>query len=158
MNKTISLHGVDYDTAQLLLIKGQGTKIRTDRAKCIVDEKTIETAEVNHPIVVQHGAELYAVFLPVTHKAKEEANFAACLLSKHILKKARVDTLKQQAYQPPVPVQDNYRPVYRSREDNDRVRNNMGDRFPQGGFRRDTVQNGHPDGQIQRLRTNNNNR
>jgi hypothetical protein len=88
MQKTLKHGGVEYDTNLLVSIKGQGTNIRIATSECVSNASTIVSSDIKKPILVNHEGTL--LILIDTAEVRGNKSFDAVLLSKHILKKAKV--------------------------------------------------------------------
>ena len=90
MDKIVKHSGIEYSVDKLILIKGQGIVIKTDNTKCLSDAYTIMSADTKKPIVIKNGDDTFLVIIDSTHP-RSERSFEATLISKHILKKAKVE-------------------------------------------------------------------
>lgn len=88
MQKTLTHGGIKYDTRLLVSIKGQGTNVRITSSECVSNSSTIVSSEIKKPILVNHEGTL--LILVDVAETRGNGSFDAVLLSKHILKKARV--------------------------------------------------------------------
>lgn len=142
MSKTLTIAGVDYDISMLFKIKGQGTVTQSDSIYCITDGRTLVDAKIKNPVVartiIDGNDRLYVIIRPQNwmngpDDTRPKGIIDVCLLSKHILKKAKVETLKAlaTAQEPPA------RPLpYRSHGENESrfPRNNGFDGFDKRNF------------------------
>lgn len=88
MSKTLSHGGVEYNIDLLLSIKGQGTNIRVKQTECVTSDNVIIDDTIKKPILVNTNGQLTVII--DTPFQRNEKPFDAVLLSKHILKKAKV--------------------------------------------------------------------
>lgn len=84
--------GVEYSVNALIAIKGQGTSIRTNEDECSVTSSTIISVHATKPIVIKEDGHL--IILIDTVDIRSKRTFDAMLLSKHIMKKAKIEPPK----------------------------------------------------------------
>lgn len=90
MPKTVNHHGVPHNVETIMAIKGQGALFDTTAELCKEDANTLECEDIKIPIVVKSEAG-YLILLKPSGFVMAEA-FKACLFSKHIIKKARIES------------------------------------------------------------------
>jgi hypothetical protein len=89
MTKILKHAGVEYDLDLLVTIKGQGTTIKSNSEECIADTSTIVSADIQKPLVVKQGNK-FLILVDTAHP-RSERSFQVTLISKHILKKAKIE-------------------------------------------------------------------
>lgn len=120
MKTTIKFNDTDYVIDKLLILKNQGTTIDTDIDSCERVPEMIISDKIARPIVVFLHDRLLMVAKP-NNMGDDVKNFSATLLSKHTLKKAKVQPLPEPAIR--------LHSDYRSHSHNDSIRHNGFDKL-----------------------------
>lgn len=89
MTKILKHAGVEYSVDQLVAIKGQGINVKTNSEECIADSGTIISADIKKPLVMKQDKRL--LILVDSSYPRSERGFEVTLISKHLLKKAKIE-------------------------------------------------------------------
>ena len=95
MIKILKRAGIEYNVDQLIAIKGQGINVKTNTAECIADAGTIISADIKKPLVVKQGDQ-FLILVDSSHP-RSERSFEVTLISKHLLKRARIEVEQKSA-------------------------------------------------------------
>ena len=91
MTKTLKHAGVEYDLDKLIKIKGEGVSIKISDKDCITDSSTLISADTKVPIVIKREGVL--LILVDTARISDGKTFTVSLISKHTLKKCKIEKI-----------------------------------------------------------------
>lgn len=89
MTKILKHAGVEYDFDKIIKIKGEGVLIKISEKDCASDSSTLISADTNVPIVIKREGIL--VVLIDTVRVADGKPFTVSLISKHTLKKCKIE-------------------------------------------------------------------
>lgn len=88
MTKNFKHAGVEYNSDQLIFVKGQCAIIKTNAEECFANADTIISADIKRPLVVRQDKK-FLILIDTAHP-RNDRNFEVILISKHVLKKTKV--------------------------------------------------------------------
>lgn len=86
MSDTVIYNGVSYDVEKILMIRGEGARVKIDKNKQTNVEQAVCSDKTNYPIVVPVGDTFFTLIKPAVEAKNSTTVF---VLSKFILKKLR---------------------------------------------------------------------